>query len=408
MPERILIVDDDADSRRFLNLLMQAAGYETLEAEDGEQAVATALDTAPDLVLMDVVMPRLDGYQACERLKAHESVQDVPVVFLSAKRESEDKIRGLEAGGADYVTKPFDQGEVLARVRAQLKLRALTGELRQVNRELTAKQERIDRDLRAAGAIQRSLLPQTGGRSPALPGRGRLDVAWSFRPSELVGGDIFNVLPLTDTHLSAYMLDVSGHGVPSALVAVSASQTLQPYNEFCVRQEPGGGQAIVPPARVLETLDREFPMERFDRHFTIFYMVLDTATGRLDYSAAAHPPPLLLRAGGGRELLERGGTIIGLGGVIPFEEGSLALEPGDRLVLFTDGIVEHQRADGAFFGTERLYAVLDEHRDAPLEAMLEHAVQAMHDFGNGVPPLDDVSLLALEYCGEAEPRVKDK
>ncbi len=395
MAERILVVDDDEYSRGYLAILLRASAYDTFEAVDGQDAVEKAFVIDPDLVLMDIVMPRMDGFDACVRLKEEDRFADLPVIFLSSKTDTEDKIKGLDIGGVDYITKPFDEGEVLARVRSQLKIRGLTKEIRQANEKLTAKQLRLDEDLKAAGEIQRSMLPSL------TPRLGNTSFAWKFRPSEQVGGDIFNVLPLDDKLVSFYMLDVSGHGAPSALVAVSVTQLLESGGNMCLL--PGEGAAheslLANPVEVLNSLDREFPIERFDRYFTMFFGRLNVDTGELVYSSAAHPPPLLLRSNGKRELLEEGGSIIGLSGKVPFTQGRVRLEAGDKLFLYTDGITEYEDGWGNFYGKERLYRVVDAHRKDSLEVLLESIYQSMMAFGSNRDPGDDVTMLALEFQG---------
>ena len=257
VPETILVVDDDKTNRSLLSIILKKEGYRVIEAEDGQDAIAKGLKTPVDLVLLDIMMPKMDGYKACRRMKEDPGTRDIPVIFLSAKAETRDKIMGLESGGADYVTKPFDKGEVLARVRSQLRIRSLT-------REVIEKQKRLDDDLKVAAGIQQSLLP-----SREVPEKSTLKWAWRFKPCEEIGGDIFNILRLDETHYAVYMLDVSGHGVASALVTVSASQMLQPHTNTLVRYDSeGSGNEIIAPVDVVKRLDQEYPMERFDKYFT--------------------------------------------------------------------------------------------------------------------------------------------
>ena len=135
--ETILVVDDDKTNRNLLSIILKKAGCRVIEAEDGQDAIKKSLDTPVDLVLLDIMMPNMDGYEACRRMKEDSRTRDIPVIFLSAKTETRDKVMGLDSGGADYVTKPFDKGEVLARVRSQLRIRSLT-------REVIEKQKHLD------------------------------------------------------------------------------------------------------------------------------------------------------------------------------------------------------------------------------------------------------------------------
>jgi len=392
MAEKVLVVDDSSVNRTLLAAILKKAGFEIAEAQSGEEALAKVAEVLPDLVLLDIMMPGMDGYQVCTALKADERTAAIPVIFLSALSEAADKIKGLETGGADYVTKPFDKGEVLARVRSQLKIRNLTQRLMQTNRELMEKQRKLDEDLKAAAIIQSSLLPT---RPPTFH---NLTIAWRFQPCDLIGGDIFNVCQLDECHLGIYMVDVSGHGVPGAMVTVSVSQALQPESGYLKKsQDDYPHYEIVSPVEVCRALDREYPIERFDKHFTIIYAVLNAHSGRLKYCSAAHPPPVLLRADGRIELLDRIGTFIGLDGIVPFEEDEKQLAAGDRLVFYTDGVVECEDEKGAFFGQERLLTLLKKLQEEPLERLLDNLLEALVVFTGAAGFRDDVSLVGIEF-----------
>ena len=385
MPDRILIVDDSIDNRQLLLRTLGKAGYEIIEAGEGREGLTLAFELLPELILLDIVMPELDGYQVCEALKKDPRTADIPIIFLSAKTETKDKIKGLEIGGVDYITKPFDRGEVLARVQTQLKIRHLM-------KELLDKQKRLEEDLRAAATIQETLLPTN------LPAWPELEVAWKFLPCDLIGGDIFNVVPLDATHLGFYMLDVSGHGVPSAMVTVSVAQLMTPHSGYLKRKVPSPPfYEIVSPKEVLKELDKEYPFERFNKFFTIVYLLLNISQKGIIYSSAAHPPPLLLHRDGGLELLDKGGTIIGLNGVVPFEQEERRLQPGDKVIIYTDGVVEYFNLAEEPFGTERLYDLAQRLYKRPISEILDGIYEGLMDFGRHAKIQDDISLLGIEF-----------
>jgi len=247
MASRILIADDAVFNQKILASILRKAGFEALVAGDGSTALRSARDSRPDLVLLDVVMPGMDGYEVCAGLKADAALADIPVIFLSSLDEPADKIKGLTAGAADYITKPFDGGEVLARVETQLRLRELTRALQSLNHDLVEKQRSLDDDLSAAADIQGALIPRA---DLTLPG---LALSWLFVPSLAVGGDIFNAQQLDAEHVAFYILDVNGHGVPAAMVAVLAWQSLSPAMGLVVRPGGEGSSAshVAPPAEVM-------------------------------------------------------------------------------------------------------------------------------------------------------------
>ncbi|HLA76782.1 MAG TPA: SpoIIE family protein phosphatase [Vicinamibacteria bacterium] len=390
MAEKVLIVDDTLINQKILAAILKKAGFEYAVAGDGVQALAAVRGDPPDLILLDIMMPAKDGYEVCAELKADPRTADIPIIFLSALGEASDKVKGLSLGAADYIAKPFDNAEVQARVETQLRLRRLTQSLIKLNRDLLDKQQALEEDLKAAADIQKALIPRPDLRFPGL------ELATVFEPCATIGGDVFTAFRLDEEHLAFYILDVNGHGVPAAMVAVSASQSLSPGSGIVLRRTDG--VAITPPEQVLAELDVEFPLSRFDRYFTIVYLVLHLPTGLMRYSGAGHPLPILQRTDGTIEHLEEGGPLIGLGG-IPFDRGERRLGPGDRVFLYTDGLTEAAEPGGALFGTARLEELVRSQRRTSLQESCQAIDRAVREFSAGAPPSDDVSLLAFEYQG---------
>lgn len=389
----VLVVDDGVTNRHLLGRILAADGVRTTFAADGESALAAAQAEPPDLVLLDVLMPGVDGFEVCRRLKRQPATADVPVIFLTSLERPEDKVRGLQLGAVDWVAKPFDPAEVRARVANQVRLRQLQRSLQRANAELQERQALLDDDLRAAAAIQRSLLPRGAPVCPAF------ELAWRFVPCQSVGGDIFHVVPLGGDRFALWVLDVCGHGVPAAMVTVSVAQSLSAPSGLLT----GPDGEPVSPAAVLRRLDREYPFERFERHATVACVLLDAATGRLTSSVAAAPAPLLVRTDGVVERLDAGGTVIGLGDALPFAEQTVTLHAGDRLVLVTDGVLECESPDGHPFGEERLAHFLADHRGEPLQGACDALLAELADFAGGRPARDDVTLLALDFAGPLRP-----
>lgn len=397
MHGKILIVDDGIVNRSLLHLILKKQGYELLEAGDGEEAIKVCSLNLPDLVLLDIVMPKKNGYEVCAELKASNRTKDIPIIFLSSKDEAADKIKGLELGAVDYITKPFDKGEVLARVKTLLKVHKLTKSLVEANTILLEKQKKLEEDLKAAAQIQKSLIPSE------YPKIDNFGFAWQFIPCEHSGGDIFNIHSLDESHLAVYVIDVSGHGVPSAMVTVSVNQSLQPTTGLIVKRSTDHSPfyEITPPAKLLSHLDDDYPIERFDKYFTMTYLILNTKTGQILYSSAAHPKPVLVKRSGEIKLLDAGGSIIGMGGIVPFEEGKAVMEKGDRLYLYTDGITEFFNYADEQFGEDRFYDELLSSQKEPLEKSCEQVVASLKSFGNNREAEDDITIVALE-CNKIE------
>lgn len=263
--------------------------------------------------------------------------------------------------------------------------------------QLIEKQRLLDEDLKAAAEIQRSLLPAS------FPPIDNCRFAARFIPCERIGGDIYNVFELDEDRVVIYLLDVSGHGVPAAMVTVSVSQMLHPKTGyFCDSHEvplSSCDTGLACPKEVLEALDSNYPIERFEKHFTMNYLVLNHRDSTLISCNAGHPAPVLIRADGRIELLEQGGSIVGLEGVVPFEEEVKTLMQGDKLVLYTDGITEYSNNGGEFYGEERLHHMLRNLAKVSAEKLVEILVDSVLEFGDNSPPEDDITLVALEILG---------
>jgi len=292
----------------------------------------------------------------------------------------------------------FEAGSQLLRTLV-LKYADAEKKLYRLNRELVDRQRRLDEDLAAAAEIQSSLLPQeTSAFEP-------FEIAWAFEPSTLIAGDIFNVIRLDESCFAAYALDVSGHGVPAAMVAVSVCQNLQPDSALirAPDRRSASGQSPRSPAEVLRALDLEYPFERFSHFFSMVYLLIDTTAGTLTCSNAGHPQPVILRNGGGIQQLQRGGPVIGLRSLrrltdreSVFSEEKIRLASGDRVLLYTDGLTEYRSAAGELYGNARFLARLEALRQKPLAEMIEAVRLSLREFGGGTQPADDMTLLGIE------------
>ena len=255
--------------------------------------------------------------------------------------------------------------------------------------ELQKKQELIDEDLKSAAAIQQSLLPD---KYPTIE---NIDVAWKFEPCDQIGGDIFNINSVDERNVSLYMLDVCGHGVPAALISVAVSQFLNSGEGLL-----GSNCELSSPEIVLNRLEQTFPFERFDSYFSIICMTLDVMEGLLTYSCAGHPSPILVRSNGILELLDRRGPIVGLGTQTPFGQQTVQLHRGDKVLLYTDGLLESRNPAGEYFGKSQFHDILRIHHKEPVQTIVEITYEKIKKFRRQAAPVDDISLLGVEYRGE--------
>ncbi|MFH2061310.1 MAG: PP2C family protein-serine/threonine phosphatase [Pseudomonadota bacterium] len=252
--------------------------------------------------------------------------------------------------------------------------------------ELEEKQKQIDIDLKKAGDIQKSLLPRT------LPDVDSIRIDWFFEPSLTVGGDIFHIYKEDETHISAYILDVCGHGISAALIAVTVKQFIDQLHAQGLSQKH-----FFTPKQMLNALEKEFPFERFDCYLTIVYIRLNLETGKLVYGSAGHVPPVIVGDNNRFEVLGQHGMIIGLAYDPPFEEYETCLNPGERIVLYTDGLIDYFGKRGAVSNTQAFYETLKTNTHKPIDQMVEQIIVRQKELQDGIVAGDDISLLVIEY-----------
>ena len=393
-PASILAVDDTPANLHVLAGMLKDRGYKVRPAPSGKLALLAARRDPPDLILLDINMPEMNGYEVCEQLKADVNLKGIPVIFISALSEQLDKVKAFAIGGVDYLTKPFQMEELHARVETHLKLRRLQIELEESNTLLAEANRRMSRDLKAAARIQETFLPRA---VPRVPGA---DFAWIYQPCDELAGDGLNVILLGEGKLGLYILDVSGHGVAAALLSVTLSRLLSPPSEPFSILSPSGavrdGFDITAPAEVAARLNRLLPFDSSTEQFaTMVYGILDVATGEFRYVSAGHPGPVHLPSGADPVILESRGSPIGLADDA-YEERSVRLGAGDRLYLYSDGIPEAMDPAGNHFGDARILESISRGRSEPLQESVTTLMEEIARWHGSGKSKDDISILAVE------------
>jgi sigma-B regulation protein RsbU (phosphoserine phosphatase) len=384
---RILIADDDPVSLRLLARTLENWGHETVLARDGEEAWRLFQGGTIHVVISDWVMPGMDGLELVRRIRGLSGPAYVYVILLTAKAQPSDLVEGMNAGADDFITKPFDQAELRVRLGAGERVVRLESTLAEQNALMR-------RDLEAAAAVQRCLLPHS---PPKVEG---FQFAWEFVPSAYVAGDIFNLHRLDERTLGLYVLDVSGHGVPAAMLAVTLSKVLMPLpGQDCLVKHHLSDPphfAVVPPAAVIAALNDRFPMaSQSDLYHTVIYGTLDVPSRRLRLARAGHPEPIRTRDGRAEVLEIPGSLPAGMCAGTVYPETEVPLQPGDRLYFFSDGLLEAVDEEGTPFGEERLAEALGAVHALPLDQAIRQALATVRNVDpEGVR--DDVTLLALE------------
>lgn len=386
----ILVIDDSESVRALIRIYLEEDGYRVLQAADGGSGLAICCEQFPDLVLLDVSLPGMDGFELCEILYKNKDLRDTPVIMLATSESTEVKMRAFESGAVDCLPKPVSRGELLVRIRTHLKINSLTRSLQQTNRELLANQRQLQQGMYAAGEFQHNLLPQH------IPDCNSLRFSSYFNPCHEVGGDIYNIQRLDANHLAFYILDVSGHGFPAAMMTVLVTQKLSQYYSGVTgkkesEDKPG---TITPPGEIVLGLDREFPISRFKLYMTIVYLLYNTKSHTFRYCCAGHPPPVHVTPEGTVTFLDAGGPPAGMNG--KWSEGEGCLNSGDRIYFYTDGLAEYSNEKGEFYGHERLIDSITNARRYPLQSAVQDIIAELKQFGNQAAGDDDMTFLAVE------------
>lgn len=371
----VLLVDDAPANIQVVRSILKD-DFKIRVATSGAKALDLAkTKPQPDLILLDVTMPRMDGFEVCGTLKATPETRDIPVIFLTGKTEANDETKGFEVGAVDYIHKPFSPAVVKARVHTHLLLREAR---EQLARQLMG----INNELEMAREIQLSILP-----SDILKIEG-LDIAARYIPMSSVAGDFYDFISVDEKHLGILIADVSGHGLPAALIAsiLQAALSAQSRHAFDA-------------ARVLAGLNQSL-CGKFQRHFvTAAYLFVDLEKDTMSYAGAGHPPLLLWRKREGKasELLENG-LFLGPFAGAKYSSIRPPLEEGDRLFLYTDGILECKSPAQEQFGCDRLRQFVEANHGLCAEHLLETLIIQLRGWAEHAPglgQLDDITLLAI-------------
>ncbi len=404
--KKAFVVDDSRLQRRILVASLRKWGLDVIEFENAEAAIDASRTDPPDLVLSDWVMPGMSGLEFCKAFRSLKGDRYNYFILLTAKSDKQEVARGLDAGADDFLIKPLEADELRARIEAGARILGMQNELSEKNRviekaleELRLAHDAIDKDLMQARKIQESLVPEL------TRAFGSSRVSLLLKPCGYIGGDLVGMFSPDENHIGFYSIDVSGHGITSAMMTARLGGYLSSAHidqNIAMVPDEYRGFALLPPDEVASLLNsRLFQDGGIEEYFTMLYATADLRAGQLSMVQAGHPYPLLLRSDGSAEFLGYGGLPVGLLPDATFQRTEIFLEPGDKLLLHSDGFTECKLADGSLLDDEglrmmALKCALDLNGPEFLDEMFRRLTQMLPDRGR---LQDDVSAVLLDFNG---------
>jgi sigma-B regulation protein RsbU (phosphoserine phosphatase) len=370
--ESILLVDDNPTNLQVLFQTLEGVGCKLLIAKNGQMALSIAGKARPDLILLDIMMPDIDGYEVCRQLKTNPATSGIPVIFLSALGDTEDKVKGLQLGAVDYITKPFQPDEVIARVNTHLTIDRL-------KREVESQKDQLEHELKVVSEVQRKLLPK---KLPLIDG---FKLAVHYETSRYAGGDYYDIIELPDNCWGFLIADAEGHSAPAAVLMAMTCALFRSY--------PGSADD---PAEVLHYLNEHLCKVADPSFMTALYAHYDANKQIMRMARAGHPLPMVFRHADNKaiEFPCPGVYPLGIEAYeieIPVTEAKL--EPGDRFLIYTDGLTERFDMAGDTYGEQRLLELLATDSANDTQGIIAAIMADVEQFAGQRPADDDQALL---------------
>ena len=387
-PHTLLIVDDNEDNRYTLSRRLKREGYSKLEtAENGRMALEHLRSRKIDLVLLDIMMPEMNGYEVLEQMKADAELRHIPVIMISAVDEIDSVVRCIELGADDYLAKPFNPTLLRARVGACL-------DKKRMRDDIIRHVKRMERDLEAARDIQLSMVPVD---FPVATSEQPLDVYATLQPAYEVGGDFYDFFWLAPDRLCVMVADVSDKGATAALHMARAKASIK----FLCGREASGYMPNA--AELMEVIDRELSRENPHAMFiTMLLALVNTGSGEVEWCNAGHNPAYVMNPDGAvSELAGESGIPVGIDPKFFRDPQSVQLPPGASLFLYTDGVTEAMNAQKELYGNERLEATLAQCATLGPREVIDSVLASVRTFAAGARPSDDITMLVCRRAAKS-------
>ncbi len=381
-PPSLLVVDDDPDILRIVKFFLAKQNYEVYAATNGEEAL-TLLDQHQEieLILSDVMMPKINGLDLLKLIRQDPRFAEIPLILISAEGETSQKVAGLNLGADDFITKPFNFDELMARVRNHLRLRRLQKELVLANDLLKRQNELLLEDLETAKGVQMALMPDH------FPKSKEYCLASRYLPVERLGGDLFDVVSLEGGNkIGIIILDVVGHGVAAALITAMTKIT---FRNACFNS--------MDPGEVLNQMNHELYLNLKSGYVTAFYAVYDISSKTLTYASGGHPPLLVHRPSEDKIIeLQPQATFLGFFEKVDFHSDAASLQTGDRIIFYTDGLFESQNEQGDPYGMDRVFDMIKKNNGMEIHPFLNALLDDLHNFMASQSLDDDITIVGWD------------
>jgi phosphoserine phosphatase RsbU/P len=389
---RIMIIDDTVENLSLLNKLLSEQGYDVSLFPKAELALHALTLSIPDLILLDINMPGMNGFEFCEKLKKNKKYQDIPIIFLSAMQNVKDKVNAFRTGGIDYITKPFQFDEVLVRVKTHIKLRVQQQQLEKNYHKLQELEKRVEDSLRklqedeeAGRLLQFKMLPQSNVVIADY------EFEYCLTPSLYMSGDFVDYFDIDKDYAAFYITDVSGHGAASAFVTFLLKSFINSCRD---NYRAKHDDIIINPEALLSKFNKSLYGENLDKYITMFYGVLVKDKNTLIFANGGHFPFPFMRHNNEVQVITEKSTPVGMFDFAEYKNVSLPLPDDFTFTIFSDGILEVLPEKDTEQQIERLKKLVND-KDLNLNELVDKLTA-----DDNLQLLDDITILSLKKGGK--------
>jgi Amt family ammonium transporter len=372
---KILIVDDNKTNLLLLKSALELENYYIDVAIDGVEAIRILENKSYDLILLDIMMPEMDGFEVCRQIKNNPELRDIPVIFLTALGDATNISRGFKYGASDYVSKPFNIPELLARVKVHI-------DLKKSNEQLESTLLEIKQDLKLAKKIQNKILLNN------INNHGQMNIFIKYLPMIEVGGDFYDIDEIRDGLVRVFLADATGHGIQAALITMAIKGIYESRKKN-----------NIPAKELMKIINNEF-IENFDNLQTFFTCVIvdiNLYQKKINFVSGGHIEQFFIRNNDEITMLDPDGTIIGLGKDLNYENKEITYQSGDKLLLFTDGIYEQFNNERVEFGFEKFCSIIEKNRNENIEFTGNEILKELDSFLGDIPKGDDLTFIGISF-----------